>query len=91
MDDENDHLKNICPDDSFCRRLPPEQISACEALEVKINVKELNVMNAKDHGETNDHAIVIEDLVAENAEEIKGGDAIYKMHKIGHTSADYHG
>jgi hypothetical protein len=47
--------------------------------------------NVKDNRETTDHVIVIEDLSAENAEAIKGGDAIYKMHKIGHTSADYHG
>lgn len=46
-------------------------------------------MNVKGNRETNDQSIVIEDLSAENAEEIKGGDAIYKMHKIGHTGADY--
>jgi hypothetical protein len=48
-------------------------------------------MNVKANREANDQSIVIEDLSAENTEEIKGGDAIYKMHKIGHTSADYNG
>jgi hypothetical protein len=31
-------------------------------------------MNAKDNRESNDQAILIEDLSAENAEAIKGGD-----------------
>jgi hypothetical protein len=33
----------------------------------------MNLMNVKDDHETSDQSIVIEDLSAQNAEEIKGG------------------
>ena len=48
-------------------------------------------MNAKANREEDNQPVAIEDLSAGNAEEVKGGDAIYKMHRIGHTSADYNG
>ena len=59
------------------------------AQRLNFQLKEMNLMNAKDKGETTDQALVIEDLSAENAEEIKGGDgqAISKMSRIGYTSA----
>jgi hypothetical protein len=41
---------------------------------LNFQLKEMNVMNSKDNHETNDQAIAIEDLNAENAEAIQGGD-----------------
>ena len=71
----HEDAKYSFPDDSFCRQFTFKQMSASEALKVKIRLKEMNFMKAKDNRETHDQAVDIEDLSAQDdeASKVKGG------------------
>jgi hypothetical protein len=72
----------LIPNDSFCRALAPEQMSAIWVLIVKINYrrKEMNVMNQQEK----EQQTVIEDLPIDAArqDEVKGGHAFMKYGDI---------